>query len=118
VTIITIRNLDDETKHRLQMLAAMHRRSMEAEIREILRYSVRDAPRLLPEPYPLVPLDREVPFTPDQDQARALELDQPLVPGHAVPLALNEEELISVVNRQLDKMGFSEFAIPQNPPLE
>ena len=34
---ITIRNLDDDTKHRLRVRAAMHGRSMEEEAREILR---------------------------------------------------------------------------------
>ena len=34
---ITIRNLDDDIKHRLRVRAAMHGRSMEEEAREILR---------------------------------------------------------------------------------
>ena len=34
---ITIRNLDDQVKARLRVLAAEHGRSMEAEVREILR---------------------------------------------------------------------------------
>jgi antitoxin FitA len=34
---ITIRNLDDETKERLRVRAAQHRRSMEEEARNILR---------------------------------------------------------------------------------
>jgi antitoxin FitA len=34
---ITIRNLDDETKQRLRLRAAMHGRSMEEEARDILR---------------------------------------------------------------------------------
>ena len=37
---ITIRHLDDETKYRLQLRAARHGRSMEAEAREILAGAV------------------------------------------------------------------------------
>ena len=40
---ITIRNLDDGLKHRLQMRAAMHGRSMEEEAREILRRAIGEA---------------------------------------------------------------------------
>jgi len=34
---ITIRNLDDDVKHRLRVRAAEHGRSMEEEARDILR---------------------------------------------------------------------------------
>ena len=46
---ITIRNLDDQLKHRLQLRAARHGRSMESEVREILLRAVDgpDAPRTL-----------------------------------------------------------------------
>ncbi len=37
---ITIRNLDDTLKHRLRIRAAEHGRSMEEEVREILRETV------------------------------------------------------------------------------
>lgn len=37
---ITIRNLEDDLKRRLQVRAAGHGRSMEAEVREILRRAV------------------------------------------------------------------------------
>jgi len=37
---ITIRNLDDGLKHRLRVRAAEHGRSMEEEVREILRQTV------------------------------------------------------------------------------
>ena len=37
---ITIRNLDEKVKHRLQVRAAMNGRSMEAEAREVLSESV------------------------------------------------------------------------------
>lgn len=37
---ITIRNLDDDLKRRLRVRAAEHGRSMEAEVREILRHAV------------------------------------------------------------------------------
>ena len=37
---ITIRNLDDDLKRRLHVRAAEHGRSMEAEVREILRQVV------------------------------------------------------------------------------
>ena len=43
---ITIRNLDDETKERLRLRAAGHRRSMEEEARTMLREALAapDAP--------------------------------------------------------------------------
>ncbi len=47
---ILIRQLDDNTKARLQRLARQHGRSTEEEVREILRNAVRgvdDAPRRL-----------------------------------------------------------------------
>jgi antitoxin FitA len=37
---IVIRNLDDRTKTRLRLRAAQHGRSMEAEVREILKDSL------------------------------------------------------------------------------
>ena len=37
---ITIRNLDDDLKRRLRVRAAENGRSMEAEVREILRHAV------------------------------------------------------------------------------
>lgn len=40
---ITIRNLDDDTKQRLRLRAAEHRRSMEEEARDILRRVVSDS---------------------------------------------------------------------------
>lgn len=39
---ITIRRLDETLKARLRVRAAHHRRSMEEEAREILRYSLRE----------------------------------------------------------------------------
>lgn len=39
---ITIRNLDDETKERLRVRAAQRRRSMEDEVRHILRAAVAE----------------------------------------------------------------------------
>ena len=45
---ITIRNLDDDVKKRLRVRAAEHHRSMEEEVRVILRDAVNDgrtAPR-------------------------------------------------------------------------
>jgi plasmid stability protein len=42
VAAISIRNLDDEVKHRLRMRAARHGRSMEAEIRAILEDAVSE----------------------------------------------------------------------------
>jgi antitoxin FitA len=46
VAQILIRQLDDDTKTRLQRLARLHGRSTEEEVREILRNAVReiDAP--------------------------------------------------------------------------
>ena len=49
---ITIRNLDDYVSTRLRVRAAAHSRSMEEEVRIILREAVSDsqsAPRNLPE---------------------------------------------------------------------
>ena len=37
---ITIRNLDDSLKHQLRIRAAEHGRSMEEEVREILRCAI------------------------------------------------------------------------------
>ncbi len=46
---ITVRNLDDEVKTRLRVRAAKHHRSMEEEVRIILREAVelRESPRNL-----------------------------------------------------------------------
>ena len=41
---ITIRNLDDEVKTRLRVRAAEHHRSMEEEVRIILREAVNSEP--------------------------------------------------------------------------
>lgn len=43
---ITIRNLDEQLKHRLKLRAARHGRSMESEAREILQAAINepDAP--------------------------------------------------------------------------
>jgi plasmid stability protein len=40
---ITIRNLDDDIKQRLRIRAAMHGRSMEEEVREILRHAMGES---------------------------------------------------------------------------
>lgn len=40
VASITIRNIDDDHKHRLRLRAAEHGRSMEAEMRDILRQAI------------------------------------------------------------------------------
>jgi plasmid stability protein len=44
MSVLTVRNLDDDLKTRLRVWAAQHGRSMEAEAREILRESL-DGPR-------------------------------------------------------------------------
>ena len=41
---VSIRNLDDSVRERLQVRAAQHGRSMEAEIRAILTAAVADEP--------------------------------------------------------------------------
>jgi len=41
---ITIRNLDEQTKTRLRVRAAHHRRSMEEEARHILRVTLAEDP--------------------------------------------------------------------------
>jgi plasmid stability protein len=42
---ITIRNLQESTKRKLKVRAAMHGRSMEQEVREILNNAVQSAPK-------------------------------------------------------------------------
>jgi len=42
MSVLTVRNLDDDLKTRLRIRAAQHGRSMEAEAREILRESLAD----------------------------------------------------------------------------
>jgi plasmid stability protein len=42
---ITIRNLEESTKRKLKVRAAMHGRSMEQEAREILRHALRQKPK-------------------------------------------------------------------------
>jgi antitoxin FitA len=44
MSVLTVRNLDDDLKTRLRVRAAQHGRSMEAEAREILRESLEDKP--------------------------------------------------------------------------
>jgi len=46
MAVITIRNIDEAIKRRLRLRAAMHRRSMEDEARDILRSALStDVPR-------------------------------------------------------------------------
>lgn len=45
MTSITIRNLEDSTKRKLKIRAAMHGRSMEQEAREILKSALRQKPQ-------------------------------------------------------------------------
>lgn len=42
MSVLTVRNLDDDLKTRLRVRAAQHGRSMEAEARAILRESLAD----------------------------------------------------------------------------
>lgn len=44
MALLTIRNLDEDVKEGLRVLAAKHKRSMEAEVRAILREVVKRAP--------------------------------------------------------------------------
>jgi len=44
---ITIRNLEETTKRKLKVRAAMHGRSMEQEAREILKGALRQKPQKL-----------------------------------------------------------------------
>ncbi len=53
---ITIRNLDDDVRTRLRVRAAEHSRSMEEEVRIILREAVTDRPSV---PRDLVDFTRE-----------------------------------------------------------
>ena len=41
---LTIRNLDEQVKQQLRLRAARHRRSMEEEVRAILRETIRNEP--------------------------------------------------------------------------
>jgi antitoxin FitA len=43
---LVVRNLDDDVKARLRVRAAQHGRSMEEEVRLILRSAVEEPPRL------------------------------------------------------------------------
>ncbi len=52
---ITIRNLEDDTKHRMKLRAAQHGRSMEEEAREILRRATAQEDTLVD--LPLAPRD-------------------------------------------------------------
>lgn len=45
MSTLTVRNLDDDLKTRLRVRAAQNGRSMEAEVREILRSSLTTQPR-------------------------------------------------------------------------
>ena len=103
---ITIRDVDEETKGRLRVLAAMHGRSMEAEVREILHYHLRDAPRLTAESYPPPAPDRELPVAADHDSDSG---DLPLAPR-----GMDQQEAILLVNRELEKLGMSEFALTRD----
>lgn len=42
---VLVRNLDDRVKTKLQRRAKLHGRSMEEEVREILRDAVKEVPR-------------------------------------------------------------------------
>jgi plasmid stability protein len=42
MSTLTIRNVDEETKYRLSVRASRNRRSMEAEVREILSESIKN----------------------------------------------------------------------------
>lgn len=44
MALLTIRNLDDDVKEGLRVRAARHKRSMEAEVRAILKEVVKRAP--------------------------------------------------------------------------
>lgn len=105
---ILIRNLDDETKDRLRLLAARHRRPLEAEVREILRYSVMHAQRLEPDSY--------APVFPDRNPPPATDQEPPLAARSEVPFVLDEAKVIADTNRLLVKMGLSELMLPENPP--
>lgn len=111
MAMITIRNLDEETKRNLRVLAAMHGRSMEAEAREVLRYHLKGIPRLTPEPYPPPAPDRELHLANDHDLAS--QQDRP----HA-PSGMDPREAILTVNRELEKLGMGAFALPEDLPLE
>ena len=110
---IIVRNLDEETKRNLQVLAAMHGRSMEAEVREILRYHLRDAPRLMPESYPPPAPDPESHLAPDHDS----DSEQDLPYAARAPRGIDPREAILCVNRELEKLGMSELALPLDLPL-
>ena len=113
MAMITIRNLDEDTKRNLQVMAAMHGRSMEAEARDILRYHLRDIPRLMPESYPPPAPDRASHLT--TDHGSVSEDDLP----HAAraPRGMDPREAILLVNRELEKLGAQELMLPEDLPL-
>jgi plasmid stability protein len=83
---ITIRNLDDEVKHRLRKQAAENGRSLEAEVREILSRSA-NAPKL---PQPKTGLDLFRGIRAVVDKYGGVELETP--PRTPMRVASFEEE--------------------------
>lgn len=118
MTSITIRNVDEEIIRNLKVRAARHGRTMAAEVREILRGFARDTPRFDHESYPPVALEREGMRAIDPEAPPVTDWKTPLAMAQEIPLVTNSDELIAGLNRQLEKMGLSEFALPVNPPLE
>lgn len=68
---VIVRNLDDSVKRKLQRRAAKHGRSMEEEVREILRDAVKD------EGTPRKGLGTRI-----AERFRGLELDEPIQEFH------------------------------------
>ncbi|HEY2480206.1 MAG TPA: plasmid stabilization protein [Solirubrobacterales bacterium] len=80
MSVITVRNLDDDLKTRLRVRAAQHGRSMEAEAREILRESLAEQPAgavgsWIHKRFAGLELD-ELEFPPRTDLARAADFDR------------------------------------------
>ena len=113
MAMITIRNLDEDTKRNLQVLAAMHGRSMEAEAREILGYHLRDAPKLMPESYPPPAPDRELHLATEHRSDSEQDLPHPA----RAPRGMDPREAILLVNRELEKLGAQELMLPEDFPL-
>ncbi len=108
---IIVRNLDEETKRHLQVLAAMHGRSMEAEARKILSYHLGSAPRLMPESLALAAPDPELHLAADHGS----DSEQDLPQAARTPRGMGPREAILCVNRELGKLGMSDFALREEP---
>lgn len=102
MTKITIRNLDEETKDALRYLAARRRHSMEAEIRDILRQSVKGLARPAPLPCP-----------PEEKAPLAANRAAPAAPDPEDPNAAKVRKMFADMNRQFEELGLGTVELPE-----